>query len=291
MVALLVALLIAFAGGVAKGQQVDEAPVEPLLPMLQQPACAAPVLDASPEPFQEIGCCDECAERGALVVQESYWYAGADVLVTQFSYQSPLYYNDQDGSVAVRPYLGWESSSGVGIRGRWWFFRVGEDIEFFSTPGISDAVDVAAGNFDLDFYRRFFYDRTNFLLGAGTKVATISFDYESIGKDRLVGGGVSVFAEGHHPLYRGPKMECAFVGYGRFGLLTGRVERRDWPVQWDEADTNMAITEVGLGLELKRKLRRSEFVFQIVSEVQRWETNMTSDLAFDALGLRFGGQW
>jgi hypothetical protein len=224
-------------------------------------------------------------------VQNSYWYAGTDLLITSLSFHSPFYFrSNDDASVAARPYLGHENAAGFGIRGRLWLFGVDDEIQS-SSSGIIETLEISTSSFDIDFYRRFFYDRTSFVLGAGTKAASISLDYESDGKDRVSGGGVSVFAEGQHPLYRGPRMTCSFLGYGRFALLTGQVDMRNWPEPWDEADTNMAITELGIGLELTRRLRRSEFVFQIVSEVQRWDANLVSEIAFDALGLRFGGRW
>ena len=314
MVALIVALLIACACGTAKGQQVNEVPAEPLPSMLQQPAYAAPVFDESPEPFHDIACADECVECGPMCVQESYWYAGVDVLATRFSYHADSisyfdyrYSSNDEASVAVRPYLGWESRSGIGIRTRLWLFhgevKAAIEPSFISyywwiedyVWSVDSEFDISlsANYLDLDVYRRFYYDRTSFVLGVGSKAASIEAEYDSYFKEQYGAGGISAFVEGHHPLYLGPKVECAFIGYGRIGLLTGELETRSGSIQTGEFDLSMSITEVGMGLELKRKFRRGNFLFQVVSEIQSWETQGKTavDLSFDALGLRFGGQW
>jgi hypothetical protein len=295
MFALVAAVLLAFAFGIATGQEVDNVPAERLPAMLQHPEYAAPVLAPRVEPFQEVECADECVQCCPLVVQDSYWYAGVDLLATQFNYHSTaaLYLSDDDAAVGLRPYLGWESTTGVGLRGRWWFFEAEADTRPSTAINFqpTGSLEVTASNLDIDFYRRFYYDKTSFLLGAGTKVASVDLTHAFYSDYDIVGGGVSAFAEGYHPLYLGLKNEWAFIGYGRFGLLTGRLQHGGRPDGWEYTDTNMSITELGLGIEWKHKFQRCDFVFQIVSEMQRWETNLTSDLAFDALGLRFGGGW
>lgn len=229
-------------------------------------------------------------------MQQSYWYGGVDLLATRFNYQytSQLYLSDDDASIAIRPYVGWENDRRVGLRGRWWFYGTETDLRSTTIMFQPIApVETRLSSLDLDLYRRFHYDTTSFLLGVGTKIASLDIshiDYFYPDYD-IIGGGISVFAEGRHPLYRGLKNEWAFIGYGRFGLLTGRIEYDHRPDDWEYVDTNMAITELGLGLEWKHKFRRGDFMFQLVSEIQRWETNMTSDLAFDAVGVCFGGQW
>lgn len=295
MVTLFVLLLALIIGNVCLGEELA---VEPLPAALQQPPYAAPVLEPMEVPFpeMEVGCSEECVDCGPMCAQPSYWYGGVDLLATQFSYHfsNSIFLADDDAGLAVRPYLGWEGPNGVGIRGRWWFFGTETATRSIggppNVPFVLDTLDFDANSLDLDFYRRFYYDRTSFLLGAGTKVASFEFSNGSFSND-IIGGGLSVFVEGHHPLYIGPKNEWSFVGYGRFALLTGRVEYESRPNGWEYVDTNMSITEVGLGLEWKHKFRRGDFICQLLSEIQRWETNMTSDIAFDSIGLRFGGQW
>ena len=300
MVALIVALLIAFTCGIANGQQVDEVPVEPLPPMLQQPGYAAPIFEESPEPFQDIACADECVECGPLIAQDSHWYAGVDVLATRFSYTA---YNTNwnEPTIAVRPYIGWENDSGIGFRGRWWFLGAQGEAATANYLYVADSifpydsmmeVSLSAANLDFEFYRRFYYDTTNFVLGVGTKATSINYEYGSY-TERTAAGGVGAFAEGSHPLYIGPKVGCAFIGYARLGLLTGEVETRYGSSRPYEYDLNMSTTEIGIGLELTRTFRRWDFVFQLVTETQRWElgSSASRNLSFDALGLRFGGQW
>ncbi|MEX2168447.1 MAG: hypothetical protein WD851_04005 [Pirellulales bacterium] len=305
MVALISALLIVCACGIANGQQIEEVPTEPLPSLLQQPAYAAPVFEESPEPFQGIACADECVDCGPLIVQDSHWYAGVDVLATRFSYTA---YNTNwnEPTIAVRPYIGWENDSGIGFRGRWWFLGAQGEAATANHLYVADSifpydsmmeVSLSAANLDVEFYRRFYYDATSFVLGVGTKATSIDYEYGPYTSEQSAAAGVGAFAEGIHPLYVGPKVGCAFIGYARIGLLTGEIESRYethfGTSQPYEYDLNMSTTEIGIGLELTRTFRRWDFVFQLVTETQRWEQGSIAsrNLSFDALGLRFGGQW
>lgn len=307
MFALIAVLILALACATAVGQQVDDGPPESLPPMLQQPEYAAPVLEPMTGPFQEIECADECVECGPLLVQDSYWYAGVDVLATRFrnlAYQT----NWDEPAVAVRPYLGWERDSGIGIRGRWWmleaegqavvphYYHLIIDDSIYPYRQLTDVM-FSAASFDLEFYRRFYYDTTSFALGVGTKAVSIDGEYGPYTTEQTSAGGVGAFAEGRHPLYVGSKFVCSFIGYARLGLLTGEVETRYETLNgWSEPqeyDLNMSTTDIGFGLELTRAFQRWDFVFQVVSEVQRWElqNSASRDLSFDSLALRFGGEW
>jgi hypothetical protein len=304
MTALFVAILMVVTG-FAVSHESDGAPAEPLPALLQQPDYAAPAVDPMPDAFQEIPCGDACDECGPLIVQDSFWYAGTDVLATRFThvaYQT----NWEELSVGVRPYIGWENSSGVGFRVRWWLFEAdGEtnisyhylyyltDADSIYANAIAERVTFSAANLDFDFYRRFYYDRTDCVLGVGTKAISIDANYGTYFTEEVGAGGIGAFAEGRHPLYRGRTFRCAFLGYGRFGLLTGEMENRYGSMEPYEFELNMSTAEIGIGLEMARTFQRWHFVFQLVSEVQRWELSGSGarDLSFDALGLRVGGQW
>ena len=295
--------------------------VEPLPAALEEPPYAAPVLEPMEVPFPEmaVGCAEECVDCGPICAQPSYWYGGVDLLVTRFNYHTnsiaiynSRYTSDEDATLAVRPYLGWESSTGTGIRTRLWFFE--GQVQNVVSPSyfnyyalfddyvyltdIESNYTVSASYFDIDFYRRLYYDRTSLLFGVGTKAASVSTEHTGFFggqtfEEEYRAGGVSVFAEGNHPLYLGPKYECGFIGYGRISLLTGEVESGNRLIHHEDYDLDMSIVEIGLGLELKRKFRRGDLLFQVVSEIQRWEMQgeTASDMSFDALGLRLGGQW
>ncbi len=218
------------------------------------------------------------------------WYGGVDFGVTRFSHTNSTYaVADDNVGLSVRPYLGWESPRGVGVRVRAWLYGIDSTALDAGTGNTFD-LSVAAASLDFDFYRRLWLDETSLLFGVGSKSAALGFEYPNGTEDTHSASGLSVFMEGYHPFRITPHSEWGLIGSGRVSYLVGQSDY-DNSSLYATADTAMMLGEAMMGVQYRRHFRRADFLFQLQSEVQLWQINGVADAAFTTTGFRFGAEW
>jgi hypothetical protein len=252
----------------------------------------------------------------------SFWFGGAELLRLKPRYtlgSTYRNYNDyyapygdtgvykDDPDDAPRAFLGWESANGLGIRGRFWKFENGGliDPEYeWSRTWRMDAT-----RFDADVYRRFQFNRGSIAAGANLATVDLSTDGFFPKNSNYEAVGLGVFAEGRHTLYESDRVACALIGRGRWSQLMGKhsydvtssipsiyVVNSEFlelvsdvhyidVTQRHRDDADLQIAEVAAGLELVRKFRHADLVFQYAVEVQNWNLNPNDELSF--LGSTF----
>lgn len=209
--------------------------------------------------------------------------------------------DDQNG-LGLRFILGYEDPRGLGVRGR--FFGLGQDIE-----AEFEDVDMRAGAFDLDLYKRFFIDDSELVLGGGGSSRTLKFDQDGNGYSKYSGGGVSMFVEGFVPLMEFPKSTLGQAGRARVTLTTG-----NWNDTTDQGPNgvpgpenivprtdhdSLTVVEFGWGLEYRHrfgKLEDHSWYVALMLEHQRWQSDwmtnfLGSSVSFTGLNFSTGLAW
>ena len=208
---------------------------------------------------------------------------------------------DQNTGIAGRLGVGYEWANGFGIRAQAWSF--GDE----STPAFPD-VEVSAGSVSLDFYKRFYLDSAEFVLGAGPRLAhlevtrpnyysswylvdTYDYDYGGYyyneGHYEFDGGGLGVFGEWYQPLVAGGKNELAFTSRARMSLIAGKLKDASYYYVQENDDT-IAILEAAIGLEYRRRFSRANnryWLVRVEPEFQRWDSTWFDSFAASSLGF------
>jgi hypothetical protein len=197
-----------------------------------------------------------------------------------------------DPAGGFRLNLGYEDETGIGVRLRFW--GVGVDA---SPP--ADDVELSAGAFDLDLYKRLYIDDTELVLGAGPTGRALEFTLSDDSSSEFSASGISLFAELYYPILRFTKTDVGFVGRGRWSFVEG-----DWRdttglvIPPTDHDT-MSIVEAAWGLELRRRFGRCEdhfWTLGLLTEYQRWDSQwmgefLDSSVGFTGANIYFGFNW
>ncbi len=224
--------------------------------------------------------------------KNSAWRIEVD-LIPMMSHVSEMAFGDwsNNGSLALRLNLGYEDDEGFGTRAVFW----GVDDEADTLAG---RVDLTASTFYLDFYKRFFVEQAELVLGGGVAGANLEYDLKDWGeRATLSAGGISIFGEGFYPLWRFAKTDVGSIGRARIALLTGQWNDRGTPFVDDTNNDVMSIIELAWGLEIRRRFGRLEdkyWYFDIVPEFQRWESSsLPSEFnpGFEGTAFNFGLAW
>ncbi len=219
-----------------------------------------------------------------------HWYAGCDLGITSMSYASSSYaLNFDRSSMSLRPYVGWESDKGTGVRVQAWMTGMEADA-MMAGSGTSFKLDTGAAILDLDIYRRLLIDATELTLGVGARSAGFGFGYTNDTEDTIAGGGLSAFVEGYYPLRYTECSEMGMFGSGRISMLSGTMEL-DNSSSYSRADGTFSINEANMGLRYRQHLEQSDFLFQFQVEQQMWNTNAFGNIGYTTTGCRFGWEW
>jgi hypothetical protein len=207
-----------------------------------------------------------------------------------------------DGGLALRLIVGYEDPRGLGVRGRFW--GMGQDVEAYS-----EDVELRAGAFDLDLYKRFYIDDSELVLGGGGSGRSLEFRQQGNGHSRFRGDGLSLFVEGFVPLMDFPKSALGQVGRARVTLTTG-----NWDDTSDQGPNgvpgpenivpgtdhdSMTVVEFAWGLEYRRRFGDGEdhsWYIALMAEHQRWQSDwmanfMGSSISFTGLNISTGVSW
>jgi hypothetical protein len=252
---------------------------------------------------------DGCADCiGPEYWEFNPWYAGVDLLLFRPSYTTSLAstypnsftFSEDEGFAALRPYVGWESLEGIGVRFRGWGFSDEYDLETDRRDDfLTRKFKFEAATIDIDLYKRISFSRTQLVVGGGVKAAYELIDYDispliniAIPHERTTAtSGVSTFLEVRHVFCSTEVSEWSMIGRGRLGALSGRYEYRDRGQRLYEGADAMLTVEGAIGLEYLRHFKHHDFVFQYLAESQTWDSDQLGKLGFDGASLRFGFQW
>jgi hypothetical protein len=196
-----------------------------------------------------------------------------------------------DGSLALRLDLGYEGFDGIGTRVQFWGFDHRQNT-------MAGDVELGASTFYWDFYKRFYIENAELVLGGGLAGAGLEYDLKSLGdRARLSSGGLSIFGEAFYPLLRFSKMDVGSIGRARVALLSGQWRDHGTPFVSDTDHDRMTIIELAWGLEFRRRFGRREdkyWYIDIVPEFQRWESASLPgafDPGFEGTSINFGLAW
>lgn len=193
---------------------------------------------------------DITAEGFVGSVPRTAWSAGAELVAFRPDFRNVDFSEDGDDIYFVTPrlFVGWESESGFGFRGRLWGFEAEGSETNYSLPGgfstmrgfnfrggllapstTADPFKLRAGSLDIDFYKRFGAGQTSLVLGAGIKSAAIQYERPAFSEDIIAGAGVGLLGELRHVFYQNDHSEVALVGSGRVGFLIGESRNETTP--------------------------------------------------------------
>ena len=239
-----------------------------------------------------ISCGHRSAQRQCY---ETYWYGGVELPMLQPSISSGTFTIRKENSYASpRIYFGREGASGAGFRGRFWGMGIDEDTVPFEQDAATK-LHLDAGRFDIDLYRRFRFKKGDLMLGASVSAAVLELELETPIGDRYYednGGGVGFFVEGRHHFRETEKARWSLLTRGRWAYLVGE---RDVLVQGQvfkqTVDSDLDIQELFLGVEFKRRFKRSDLVLRYGMESQSWFGPHTGDVNFLGSTFSAGLEW
>jgi hypothetical protein len=224
--------------------------------------------------------------------RSSAWRFGIDLIPT-VSHVSENGFGkwSGNGSLALRLSLGYEGGDGFGTRVQLWGFDDRQNT-------LVGDVELAAATFYWDFYKRFYIENAELVLGGGLAGAGLEYDVKSLDqRAELSSGGLSIFGEGFYPFLRFAKMDVGSIGRARFALLSGEWDDHGTPFMRDTDHDVTTIIELAWGLEFRRRFGRLQdkyWYIDIVPEFQRWESASLSgvfDPAFQGTAINFGLAW
>src|SRR4051794_17367270 len=249
------------------GYRYDE-PMPPCGPVLGEPPWA-------PSPYQS-----------------SAWRIGIDFIPT-ISHVSDQAFGGwaNNGAPALRIELGYEGPDAYGTRLQFWGFDNDQQT-------LAGDVELSASTLYVDFYKRFFIQDAELVLGAGVAGAGLEYDMKAFGDHAtLNAGGLSVFGEGFYPFWRFKQTDVGTVGRARLALLSG--EWRDHGTGFVDNNNNdlMTVIELAWGMEIRHRFGRLQdhyWYIDVVPEFQRWESSSLPgvfDPGFEGTSINFGLAW
>jgi hypothetical protein len=241
--------------------------------------------DQQQEPVGETPWCDS-------PYRSSAWRVEFDLIPT-VSHVSEDAFGDwsDNGSLALRLNFGYEGCDGFGTRLEFWGFDDTQDTFAGST-------ELSASTFYWDFYKRFFVQDAELLLGGGLAGAGMEYNLSDLHEHaRLSSGGISVFGEGFYSLWRFAKSDLGSIGRARLALLSGEWREHGAPFVDDTDHDLLSIVELAWGLEFRRRFGVREdryWYIDLVPEFQRWESASLPnvfDPGFQGTSINFGLAW
>lgn len=269
---------------VATGQPLTVIP--PSSPVVQQASaeCAVPVFDAPASRGEAPWCKSPYAD--------SAWRIAFDLIPTT-SHVSEQSFGawDKSAGLALRLGLGYEGDDGFGTRLQVWGFGAEAETR-------DGDIELDASTFYWDFYKRFFVQDAEIMLGGGAAGSYLNFDVKDFdARAHLNSGGITMFAEGFYPLWKLDRTDIGTIGRGRIALLSGEWRDHDSPFVNDVGHDTMQITELGWGIEIRRRFGRMQdkyCYFDFIPEFQRWESSSLPDIVdpgFEGTNISFGLAW
>ena len=222
------------------------------------------------------------------------WTVGVSVVPTEMNMTRGKFGTwDDDHGTAVRWVIGWEGPEGGGIRGRGWGFGLESD-----TPSADD-VELTAGMFSLDLYKRLRGRQGELLLGVGTAGGQLEFHVPDYTNTRFEGGGLGAFAEGRFPIHQFERGDLGVIGRGRYTVLRGDWHDKNVVLMPPTNHEMLSVFEAAVGLEYRHLFGRGDdhyWYVSLSSEIQQWQSPMMdqflySSIGFTGVGVDLGMVW
>jgi hypothetical protein len=195
--------------------------------------------------------------------------------------------SDDDDEFWLRATLGYEHRDGHGKRAELWMFNDDDVGGPFS--------DFWTSMFYFDWYKRFFYNEAELLLGGGAALGYQSLETNSGAANRFYGAGGSVVAEGFLPFVEGKRSDFGAVARGRVGALLGGWDR---DFSGDEFDDGiMLFEEFAWGLEYRQLFGKNNchyWYLNVMRELHHFgggDLPYSSDTIIEGTGLNLGIAW
>lgn len=257
---------------------------------LGQESAALPLTDPAAELMVDTQVQPAGLSSPAWTAHHDPWSAGIEFGITRFvQTNSSFALIDDEVGASFRPYLGYETPEGLGVRGS--VFIAGADsVGIDASDSSRFEAQPSAISVDIDLYRRLRFDSFELLLGAGGQVAGFGFDFPD-GSDRWWGGGGgSLLAEGRQLLRATECSTWSVIGGGRVGYLIGEKSYSS-PPGYDDVGLTMTTGLAYLGFEYRRCLSRGDLLFQFKGETQVWRADGVPSLGLDTTGFQIGATW
>ncbi|TWT76886.1 hypothetical protein Pla123a_23100 [Posidoniimonas polymericola] len=218
------------------------------------------------------------------------WSAGVEFGITRFVHTNGNFaLIDDEVGASFRPYLGYETPEGVGVRGSV-FIAAAESVAIDADDSSLFEANPVALSIDIELYRRLRFDSFELLLGAGAQGAGYGFEFPDGGDTTWAGGGGSLMAEGRQLIHVSPCSEWSVIGGGQVGYLLGEKSYSS-PPGYDDVGLTMTTGRAYLGFEYRRHLSRGDLLFQLKGETQVWRADGMPGMGLDTTGFQFGAAW
>jgi hypothetical protein len=270
--------------------------VEPIGPVMHDASAApgAPGQDELPTPYGELPLLgtegpdpNESLIEGYEPIPPPNW-AASPYRRTGWRFGFMPGITDDGNEFILRANLGYEHADGLGKRAQLWLFNDDFGIGFNHT-------ELWASTLYFDYYKRFYYNGAELLLGGGWALGHQNFELNGGPTNRFYGGGGSVVADGFLPFVDGKRSDLGAVARGRVGALAGY-----WDQQWggdDFDDWFMLVEEFAWGLEYRQLFGKNDSHFwylNVMRELHHWggvELPYTSDTIIEGTAMNFGIAW
>jgi hypothetical protein len=186
---------------------------------------------------------------------------------------------------------GYETDHGWGTR-----FRLSVLGQTWRMTGSGAIIDITASSGSVDFYKRFFLESTEVVLGTGIGTGELTLRVEDRESD-FSSGGATAFTELWHPMLRFRRWDIGFAARARLTITTGSWEETMGGGTIDETDHDtMTNSEIAWGLEARRRfgaLQDHYWYFMLLAETQSYQSpwltaNTGSAATFSGLNLTVG---
>jgi hypothetical protein len=266
------------------GPALPPAPIEPVTPLV----------DELPTPYGELPIMGTEAPDPNMPLIEGYEpvdvpnWAASPYRRTGWRFGFMPGVTDDGNEFTVRATLGYEHADGLGKRAELWLLNDDYGIGF-------NHVELWASTLYFDYYKRFYYNEAELLLGGGWALGYQNFELDSRPINRFYGGGGSVVAEGFLPFVDGRRSDFGAVVRGRVGALVGY-----WDQEWGGDafdDWVMLVEEFAWGLEYRQLFGKNDSHFwylNVMRQLNHWggaELPYTSDTIIEGTAMNLGIAW
>jgi hypothetical protein len=265
------------------GPALPPAPIEPV----------APLVDVLPTPYGELPIMGTEIPDPNLPLIEGYEpvempnWAASPYRRKGWRFGLMPSISDDDDEFWLRVTLGYEYPDGHGKRAEFWMFS-DDDL-----PGPFS--DFWTSTFYFDWYKRFFYNEAELLLGGGLALGHQSIELNGDEANRFYGGGGSVVAEGFLPFVDGKRSDFGVIARGRVAALLGGWDR---DFSGDEFDDGIMLVEEFIwGLEYRQLFGKNDcryWYLNVSREIHHFgggDLPYTSDSFVEGTAMNVGIAW
>jgi len=228
--------------------------------------------------------CDDCGCPPVEMCRTSTWTAAIEFIPVSTHITNSEFgrwSDDDERGVALRFVLGYEDPTGYGFRARF------SGLDNQASPQFED-VELQLSNFNLDVYKRVYFNRSDIAFGGGPASGRIDFLLDDDSHSEFEGGGVSMFLEGFYSIREFDHSDLGVVGRARYSLVFGDWRDTTGSVIPSTDNDTMSIVELAWGLEYRHRFgtcNDHEWFLGLLFEYQQWESDWMTTFADTSIGL------